>query len=72
MSEEEYERLGLEGARPRRPFDEGERVLRAGSAYQVLSNEGHYGRVRGSDGKEHYPFFWFHEKEWCRREGGDD
>ena len=52
---------------PQPPFQPGERIMWQGNEYEVLSNEGLHGRVRDSEGRISYPFFWFGCGEFCRR-----
>jgi hypothetical protein len=68
MYHDEYERLGRDVYRPKRPFRFGETVVRDRRKYRVLADEGLHGKVQDGDGRELYPFFWFDGGEWCERE----
>lgn len=57
---------------PSPPFRPGEIILLAGKRYMVITNEGYYGRVRDEDGSAWYPFHWFKNGEWCKREFVDE
>jgi ribosomal protein L37E len=48
------------------PFEVGERIVLGGKEYEVLENNGKFGRVRG-EGKVWFPFFWNQDGEFCRR-----